>query len=106
MMVASGTATPPSWGARSGMSMSRTTTAKSWNSRTENVARPCFALDYPRSWRTWSATAVEDKARLAPTIMAAGPWRTPWVAMVTDTAIAVVVARTWVGPETIQDRQG
>jgi len=52
---------PP--GASRGISISSTTTARSWSSRTANVARPCLDPDSPRSWRTCIATAVEERAR-------------------------------------------
>mmetsp|Transcript_19394 Transcript_19394/g.46247 ORF Transcript_19394/g.46247 Transcript_19394/m.46247 type:complete len:326 (+) Transcript_19394:952-1929(+) len=64
---------PPVFGASSGMSISRATTARSWRRSTAKVARPCRLPFSPRSLSTCRATAVEESAREPPTITAAGP---------------------------------
>mmetsp|Transcript_4118 Transcript_4118/g.9301 ORF Transcript_4118/g.9301 Transcript_4118/m.9301 type:complete len:342 (+) Transcript_4118:799-1824(+) len=62
-------AAPGACGASSGTSMSSTTTARSWNSRTLNVIRPWRSVVSPRSPRTCIATAVELSASAPPMTM-------------------------------------
>mmetsp|Transcript_2577 Transcript_2577/g.7681 ORF Transcript_2577/g.7681 Transcript_2577/m.7681 type:complete len:294 (-) Transcript_2577:1468-2349(-) len=95
LMVAKPTAAP-SWGASRGMSISSTTTARSWNSSTLKAARPCRDPVSARSASTCMATAVEDRARPPPKMMAPGPC----TAASPDTvaAISAVVTMTWRPP--------
>ena len=47
-------------------------TARSWASRTAKLARPAVVLSLPSPDSTSSTIAVEDNARQAPMMMAAG----------------------------------
>ena len=73
--------------------MKTSTTARSCSSSTLKAARPWRLAASPRSPRTCSATAVEEKASPTPMTMAAGAER--WLTVMPTAAMATVVASTW-----------
>mmetsp|Transcript_32461 Transcript_32461/g.70032 ORF Transcript_32461/g.70032 Transcript_32461/m.70032 type:complete len:270 (-) Transcript_32461:100-909(-) len=83
---------PEDWDcARRGVSIRKTTTARSWKSRTLKVALPCREDASPLSCRTCRATAVDESAMAAPKMTAPGPLR-PSALTPSHTAISIVTA--------------
>ena len=93
-MASDAASEPPTVPASAGTRISSGTTARSWNSSTEKVARPARVGNSPRCTSSAMTTAVDDSAKLAPmSTDAAGELPhayaiAPITSAVTDTCVA------------------